>query len=288
MKNTNITEAIVSAIVAFATNGDNSFADLTADEMAVVSGLTGEDLAEIRNADPRTGKYCEIRLKALRIKARNEKAAELLGMSRGPMFTEFIQNPAYTFPVLAVDKDTGKWVSRDSSRTLSFLELDKAFQLRESKETDSNGNPLPNKTVTLGSDSKWELFLGMFLDNLQLNNAQNNTLQALKPTATYCGEKAKAEYGFDGCGKEKLKAQLRALVAAIIPEELVPAMSKADVGYLLTAVSSVKEDSDHTGKVIVMTEKKLLQSVFVTVKTRTNNSNYATESKAAVYKTEKE
>ena len=128
----------------------------------------------------------------------------------------------------------------------------------------------------------------MFLDNLQLNNAQNNTLQALKPTATYCGEKAKAEYGFDGCGKEKLKAQLRALVAAIIPEELVPAMSKADVGYLLTAVSSVKEDSDHTGKVVVMTEKKLLQSVFVTVKTRTNNGNYATESKAAVYKTEKE
>ena len=133
MKNTNITEAIVSAIVAFATNGDNSFADLTADEMAVVSGLTGEDLAEIRNADPRTGKYCETRLKALRIKSRNEKAAELLGMARGPMFTEFIQNPAYTFPVLAVDKDTGKWVSRDSSRTLSFLELDKAFQLRESK-----------------------------------------------------------------------------------------------------------------------------------------------------------
>ena len=37
-----------------------------------------------------------------------------------------------------------------------------------------------------------------------------------------------------------------------------------------------------------MTEKKLLQSVFVTVKTRTNNGNYATESKAAVYKTEKE
>ena len=51
MKNTNITEAIVSAIVAFATNGDNSFADLTADEMAVVSGLTGEDLAEIGIAD---------------------------------------------------------------------------------------------------------------------------------------------------------------------------------------------------------------------------------------------
>ena len=36
MKNTNITEAIVSAIVAFATNGDNSFADLTADEMRAV------------------------------------------------------------------------------------------------------------------------------------------------------------------------------------------------------------------------------------------------------------
>lgn len=269
-----IREELKSAIIAFA-----SGTEIPAEFAKEVAELTVADLAELRNENKKASVFCEKRAKAIKLAARNARADELLSMERIAMFREFIANPTYTYDKLDLDIKKDEWQAVKANGTLSFRELENRYQLKMSTETDANGKAIANRSVTIAVDPKWELFMCMFLDNLQLNNAKAFDQSTITLQEAGCGNDAKKKYGFEGIGKEKLKDQLRKVVSALIPEELVPAMDKSDVGYLLTACDTARK-----GNIKVLSEKNLTEEVFVTIRTRTNGGKYARGSKARIYR----
>lgn len=273
-----IREELKSAIIAFA-----SGTEIPAEFAEEVSALTVADLAELRNENKKASAFCEKRAKVIKLAARNARADELLAMERVAMFREFIANPTYSYSKLNLDTKKDEWEAVKADGTLSFRELEGRYQLKMSKEVDANGKPILNRSATIAVDPKWELLVGMFLDNLQLNNAKAFDQATISLQDSACGNDAKKKYGFDGVGKEKLKDQLRKVVSALVPDELVPAMDKSDVGYLLTATDTARK-----GTIKVLSEKNLTEEIFVTIRTRTNSGKYARNSKARIYRVPEE
>ncbi|MBN3028364.1 hypothetical protein JXX19_18355, partial [Ruthenibacterium lactatiformans] len=65
-----------------------------------------------------------------------------------------------------MDKKTNAYKVADVKKQLNFYDLNRAFQLKHSKELDANGNPILNKAVTVANDDNFDLYLRMFLDNI--------------------------------------------------------------------------------------------------------------------------
>ena len=115
----------------------------------------------------------------------------------------------------------------DVKKQLNFYDLNRAFQLKHSKELDANGTPILNKAVTVANDGKFDLYLRMFLDNIAQSIADD--IKSESPALTDSQAQSKAEFGMEGIGITKMEEQLRKVCATICPESVLPKMLKEDV-----------------------------------------------------------
>lgn len=219
------------------------------------------------------------RTKTLQIK--KEKCAEFLAMDKEAMFTAFIDNPFFVSKRIVMDKKTNAYKVADVKKQLNFYDLNRAFQLKHSKELDANGNPILNKAVTVANDDNFDLYLRMFLDNIAQSIADD--IKIASPALTDLQAQKKAESGMNGIGLAKMEEQLRKVCAAICPESVLPKMLKEDVKFIKISAANVKYDA-----IQVFNEKNMMNSIFAAIKTRKEGGKYKMTSKAVCHRAKKE
>lgn len=272
----------IAAIVEKIVEKIDAAKELAVDEQAVFDSLTLQDWADALNAKVPCLSFADAAAKAATKAAKDGKAADLLKRDRDAMFAAFISDPFYTGKVIRADKKTGAYVVADVKRQLNFFDLERAFQLSKSKETDANGFAIPNKTATLGASKDWDILFNMFIDNLVKSMAADVTAKA--PSLTDPTFAAKAEKDMEGYGLAKLEAQLRKVVAAILGDEISPKMLKQDVKFLREALTDVKFTD-----IRVKNEKAMMGALFMALKVRTTeDGNYSIISRMKMHKAKKE
>lgn len=259
----------------------NDAKELSSEEQATLDAMTLQDWCDALNAKVPCLSFADAAAKAATKAAKDGKAADLLKLDRDAMFASFISDPFYTGKVIRADKKTGAYVVADVKRQLNFFDLERAFQLSKSKETDANGKAIPDKTATLGVSKDWDILFNMFLDNLVKSMAADITAKA--PSLTDPTFAAKAEKGMDGVGLAKLEAQLRKVVAAILGDEIAPKMLKQDVKFLREALTDVKFTD-----IRVKNEKAMMGALFMALKVRTEDGSYSIISRMKMHKAQKE
>lgn len=166
-------------------------------------------------------------------------------------------------------------------KQLNFYDLNRAFQLKHSKELDANGTPILNKAVTVANDGKFDLYLRMFLDNIAQSIADD--IKIASPALTDLQAQKKAESGMDGIGLAKWRNSCARFVPAICPESVLPKMLKEDVKFIKISAANVKYDA-----IQVFNEKNMVNSIFAAIKTRKEGGKYKMTSKAACHRVKKE
>lgn len=192
------------------------------------------------------------------------------------VFKEFIESPCYTFDAVYQDKD-GVWAVKERSGYIGFDTLEKEYQLIKSVDTDENGNPRPNTSVTIAANKQWQVFVACYLHSLQRKNAEE-VGSALTIKNSPCEENFRKENGFTSLSKKTLRDNLVTVMSQIIPASLIPCFRTKDVAYLLSCTDTAKN-----GTIKVITEKALIRELFVATQKATNGSDYERISKARIY-----
>ena len=262
----------------------NDAKELSLEEHATLDAMTLQDWCDALNAKVPCLAFADNAAKAATKAAKDGKAADLLKLLKlehDAMFASFIADPFYTGKVIRADKKTGAYVVADVKRQLNFFDLERAFQLSKSKETDANGKAIPDKTATLGASKDWDILFNMFLDNLVKSMAADVTTKA--PSLTDPTFAAKEEKGMEGVGLAKLEAQLRKVVTAILGDEIAPKMLKQDVKFLRESLTDVKFTD-----IRVKNEKAMMGALFMALKVRTEDGSYSIISRMKMHKAQKE
>lgn len=255
--------------------------ELSVEEKAQFDALTLQDWADLLNDGEKVTDLADKAAKNKTLQIKKEKCAEFLTMDREAMFTAFIDDPFYMTKRIVLDKKTSAYKVADVKKQLNFYDLNRAFQLKNSKELDANGNPILNKAVTIANDSKFDLYLRMFLDNIAQSIADD--IKIVSPALTDLQAQKKAEYGMEGIGLAKMEEQLRKVCAAICPESVLPKMLKEDVKFIKISAANVKYDA-----IQVFNEKTMMNAIFSAIKTRKEGGKYKMTSKAACHRAKKE
>lgn len=140
--------------------------ELSVEEKAQFDALTLQDWADLLNDGEKVTDLADKAAKNKTLQIKKEKCAEFLAMDKEAMFTAFIDNPFFVSKRIVMDKKTNAYKVADVKKQLNFYDLNRAFQLKHSKELDANGTPILNKAVTVANDGKFDLYLRMFLDNI--------------------------------------------------------------------------------------------------------------------------
>ena len=255
--------------------------ELSNEEKAQFDALTLQDWADLLNAGEKVTDLADNAAKEETRRIKTAKCAEFLTMDQEAMFTAFIDDPFYMTKRIVLDKKTSAYKVADVKKQLNFYDLNRAFQLKNSKELDANGNPILNKAVTIANDSKFDLYLRMFLDNIAQSIADD--IKIVSPALTDLQAQKKAEYGMEGIGLAKMEEQLRKVWAAICPESVLPKMLKEDVKFIKISAANVKYDA-----IQVFNEKTMMNAIFSAIKTRKEGGKYKMTSKAACHRAKKE
>lgn len=256
---------------------------------------TIEDWAELRNINQKIGDKAEETVKAERKKAAEARAQEILGKGdKEAVFTEFIEDPGYTYKKLTSD-DQGNWSATEASGSVDFFVLERQYQLLKASgrevvengkttmifDTNYHGNLKPDTSVTIAERIDWASFTACFLHNCQQNVlAEINTPLTIKVSP--CAENFAKDNNMVGYGKKKLAEQLNTTMRAILPGTLVPMFRTKDVNYLLQTVVTGKN-----GRLTVITEKQLVKELFVVVRIASKGGDYEVKSRAKMYNEKK-
>ena len=255
--------------------------ELSVEEKVQFDALTLQDWADLLNDGEKVTDLADKAAKNKTLQIKKEKCAEFLAMDKEAMFTAFIDNPFFVSKRIVMDKKTNAYKVADVKKQLNFYDLNRAFQLKHSKELDANGNPILNKAVTVANDDKFDLYLRMFLDNIAQSIADD--IKIASPALTDLQAQKKAESGMNGIGLAKMEEQLRKVCAAICPESVLPKMLKEDVKFIKISAANVKYDA-----IQVFNEKNMMNSIFAAIKTRKEGGKYKMTSKAVCHRAKKE
>lgn len=278
MKNENLNNAIHAAM---------STSGATAEQTETLKAATLSDLVAALNEDATILPYVQQRAaeqKKEQIRKKAEQFAAEYAEDAIAMFKAFIADPFTTFSVISENTKKGEksrsFELAERKYQVSFYQVERAFQLMKSKDTDESGNPLPNKSVTIAADPQFEIKLRMFLDNLAKNIAGD--LGAKAPVLT--DKQAEQKTGdFAQNSRAALEKQLNAVVSAILPGEVCPKMIKADVKFLGLALTRVRYT-----RVTMANEKGLMNALFAALKVRTEKAAYDFQSKARCHRAKKD
>lgn len=255
--------------------------ELTSEECKGYEEMSLQDWADLLNAGEKVQDLSDAAAKKETEKIKAAKCAEFLSMDKETMFTAFIENPFYMGKRIQLNKKTNAFSVVDVKRQLSFYDLERAYQIQNSTETNEKGEAMPNKTVTIAVNAHYDCLLRMFLDNICRAIADEVKTSAPELTDTVAAHKKEA--GMEGFGLAKLEEQLRKVCAAVCPESVLPKMLKVDVKFIEYAATRVKYQS-----IQVFNEKAMINAIFMAIKTRKEGGKYEMISRAACHRVKKE
>lgn len=278
MKNENILNAIHATM---------STSGATAEQTEILKAATLSDLVAALNEDATILSYVQQRAaehKKEEIRKKAEQFAADYEKDATAMFKAFIADPFTTFSVVSENTKKGEnsrsFELVERKYQVGFYQVERAYQLMKSKESDENGNPLPNKAATIAVDKQFEIKLRMFLDNLAKNIAGDLGTKAPVLTDKQAEQKT-GDFALNS--RSALEKQLNAVVSAILPEEVCPKMIKADVKFIGLALTRVRYT-----QVTMANEKGLMNTLFAALKVRTEKAAYKFQSKAACHRAKKD
>ena len=216
----------------------------------------------------------------------NNKCAEFCGMERSKMWRSYAPNPYYIGIKITTDPKSGALSTQDAKMLIKFKTLEKYYQTLHAVETNDNGEPMPNKAVTLCADGRYEKLIMLF--NGMLSEETAKDLNAAKLTRSTKVEETLKDMELDcfvgPVNKDKRLAQLRAIWKAMLPEELAANCTalSCDVKYLKIAANRAKQ-----GSVKGIGDKAMIDEIVVTIskglsfdgKVRSSKYDFASKSK---------
>lgn len=216
---------------------------------------------------------------------KGEIYAKLFAMDndKKALFVEFINNQSYEIDKLKENKKTGLYELIKGTRQLSFCDLDKAY----AKTFEDESNPAKNIEIhTLANSLRYVGLTGLFLNNLMTDFATEISTKNAKVKVPTLGKKAddgkEIEVDFAANSNNALVAQLNAIVATILPQDLEVTMIKADIRALKQAFTKEKSMKFTTIKEVAMINK-----IFNCIEIRMNGKAYEVDSQAIAHKVSK-
>ena len=131
--------------------------ELTSEERKGYEEMSLQDWADLLNAGEKVQDLSDAAAKKETEKIKAAKCAEFLSMDKETMFTAFIENPFYMGKRIQLNKKTNAFAVVDVKRQLSFYDLERTYQVQNSKETNEKGEAMPNKTVTIAVNAHYVL-----------------------------------------------------------------------------------------------------------------------------------
>lgn len=214
------------------------------------------------------------------------KCAEFCAMERAEMWRSYAPNPYYAGVKITTDPKTMVLSTQDAKMLIKFKTLEKYYQTLNAVETNGNGEPMPNKAVSLCSDGRYEKLIMLF--NGMLSEETATELNAAKMVRSTKVEETLKDMGLDcfigPVNKGKRLAQLQAIWNAMLPEELSATCTalSCDVKYLKIAANRAKQ-----GSVKGIGDKAMIDEIVVTIskglsfdgKARSSKYDFASKSK---------
>lgn len=216
----------------------------------------------------------------------DNKCAEFCAMGRSEMWRSYAPNPYYMGIKITTDPKSGALSAQDAKMLIKFKALEKYYQTLNAVETNDKGEPMPNKSVTLCADGRYEKLIMLF--NGMLSEETAKDLDAAKMTRSVKVEETLKEMGLDcfigPVNKNKRQDQLQAIWNAMLPEELAANCNvlSCDIKYLKIAANRAKQ-----GSVKGIGDKAMIDEIVVTIskglsfdgKARSSKYDFASKSK---------
>lgn len=221
------------------------------------------------------------------IKAENTAATRaridaLLDKSREEMFVDLLENPFIPGLVrLKRDKQTGHYELVAAKKQLSFPALEKAYQVKMSKEHNADGSPIPNKNVSLSRDDRYTVMVSLFIDNIARAIAGDIASPAPQLSKAMAARRA-TEVDFTAATNTAMVKQLNTIVAAILPETMEVKMIAADVKAIKQAATKEKFMEFTMNK-----ETAMMGKIFLAIGIRRAGKAYSFQSAADCHKADK-
>ncbi len=197
-------------------------------------------------------------------------------------FANYMDDPYAVQLSIRPDRDKpGFYMVMESERRIDFLTIDKAWC-----------EHINNEAETLATDGRYANMTSIFMDNCIRNIAgdlSENTNKVMIPARSSLNDERK-EYDFTNNSITALEKQLNVIVAAIMGEN-APKMLKADVKYILNAITKAtnnNRDAETKGHLITVRDKAFMNNLFRAIEVRRNNASYTIDSKANIHKAKKE
>lgn len=216
----------------------------------------------------------------------DNKCAEFCAMERSEMWRSYAPNPYYMGIKITTDPKSGALSTQDAKMLIKFKALEKYYQTLNAVETNDNGEPKPNKAVSLCHDGHYEKLVMLF--NGMLSEETASELCADKLARSSKVEETLKDMGLDcfvgPVNKGKRLAQLQAIWNAMLPEELAANCTalSCDIKYLKIAANRAKQ-----GSVKGLGDKSMIDEIVVTIskglsfdgKARSSKYDFASKSK---------
>lgn len=138
-----------------------------------------------------------------------------LAKDRQKAFAWLLANPSFDKVVYKVNEN-GTFEVESKTTLFKFANLEKAFQISKSKDTNKKGDPIPNKSVTVFGALRFYGLVSVFVRNLQKQNFEIDESQGFALENVVIDEKTVFEKGEGECfasnSNNALEKQLNVIV----------------------------------------------------------------------------
>ena len=173
----------------------------------------------------------------IRDRLRLERVDELLAMGRTEMWNEFLTHRTFVGAGVSMNKKLGRFVVKDTTRRLSYPDLNDRFIENETKRMEEAGELVP-EDLTIALDPKFNTYAPLFLRDCYLAFKKHNTsgMVANFQTKVKGGNVSTKE----APSMRQLEKDFNDLVKLLLPLEIK--MIKADVRTIGMAMNKVGAD----------------------------------------------
>ena len=196
-----------------------------------------------------------------------------LDTDRKATFEKLVNNPNYAKISVKVENNNTYTLKTDGKTLFKFKDLENAYQILHSKETDKNGKPIKNKSVTVFGATIFEDVIKCFIRNLFTENVKVDGLKINVDKVVINGE-----LPFKDCNGEcfksntnnKLEEQLN-IISKFFNIDVK--MLKRDITPLKIYAQNVKRNIDNETSIKETDFYKFTDLIFSVVAMRYNNKN---------------
>lgn len=244
---------------------------------------TLKNVIDLFNNDTKSNVECKLDFATVDtyIKAINKEYKEnfvndfiyALDKDRKATFENLVKNPNYTKISVKVENNNTYTLKTDGKTVFKFKDLENAYQLLHSKETDKSGKKIKNQSVTIFGATIFDDVVKCFIRNLFTENIKVDGLKINVDKVVINGELPFTDCNgecFKSNSNNKLEEQLN-IISKFFAIDVK--MLKKDLTPLKLYAQSVKRNIENETSIKETDFYKFTDLVFSVVSTRYNNKD---------------